>query len=75
MDAEELASNENDRRVQTDRFASPRGDIIVGGQAVTGSEAVPGRDFTYKRTYANGPMTGHGVRGHHHRSEGAESGL
>jgi cell division protein FtsI/penicillin-binding protein 2 len=56
VDAEELASDKNNRRVQIDRFASPRGDIIVGGQAVTGSEAVPGRDFKYRRTYVNGPM-------------------
>jgi hypothetical protein len=29
VDAEELAPDKNNRRVQIDRFASPRGDIIA----------------------------------------------
>ncbi|MFB7116105.1 peptidoglycan D,D-transpeptidase FtsI family protein [Streptomyces sp. NPDC056190] len=56
VDAEALASDTNNRRVLIERFASPRGDIIVGGEAVTGSEAVAGRELKYKRTYVNGPM-------------------
>ncbi|WP_328910752.1 penicillin-binding protein 2 [Streptomyces sp. NBC_00234] len=53
---EELANNEHNRRVKITQFATPRGDIIVGGKAVTGSKAVSGTDFKYQRTFKNGPM-------------------
>ncbi|MGP3637079.1 peptidoglycan D,D-transpeptidase FtsI family protein [Streptomyces sp. 24-1644] len=53
---EELANHENNRRVKITQFATPRGDIIVGGKAVTGSKAVSGAEFKYKRTFRNGPM-------------------
>ena len=52
----ELASDENNRRVQIDEFATPRGDIVVGGQAITGSTEVEGTDLKYQRTYTEGPM-------------------
>ncbi|MEU9099673.1 penicillin-binding protein 2 [Streptomyces sp. NPDC048361] len=51
-----LAGNEHNRRVQIAAFAQPRGDIVVGGEPVTGSVATPGSDFRYKRTYKDGPM-------------------
>ncbi|QNE76767.1 penicillin-binding protein 2 [Streptomyces finlayi] len=53
---EELANHEYNRRVKITQFATPRGDIIVGGEAVTGSKAVDGAEFKYKRTFKNGPM-------------------
>ncbi|MGW1539396.1 peptidoglycan D,D-transpeptidase FtsI family protein [Streptomyces sp. NPDC002309] len=54
--APELATDQKNRRVQIEQFAAPRGDIIVGGQPVTGSKEVQGTDFKYKRTYTDGPL-------------------
>lgn len=53
---EELANHEHNRRVKITQFATPRGDIIVGGKAVTGHKAVDGAEFKYQRTFKNGPM-------------------
>ncbi|MGY5124891.1 peptidoglycan D,D-transpeptidase FtsI family protein [Streptomyces nigrescens] len=55
VQGEELANDPNNRRVKIEAFSYPRGNIIVGGKPVTGSEATSG-DFKYKRTYKNGPM-------------------
>ncbi|MFF3897392.1 peptidoglycan D,D-transpeptidase FtsI family protein [Streptomyces sp. NPDC001812] len=54
--APELATDPKNRRVQIEQFATPRGDIVVGGRAVTGSTEVQGTDLKYKRTYVDGPM-------------------
>lgn len=54
--APELASDTKNRRVQIEQFATPRGDIIVGGRAVTGSKETETTDLKYKRTYVDGPM-------------------
>lgn len=54
--APELASDDKNRRVQIEQFATPRGDIVVGGRAITGSAEVNGTDLKFKRTYTNGPM-------------------
>lgn len=54
--APELSTDNNNRRVQIERFAAPRGDIIVGGRAITGSAEASSTDLKYKRTYVNGPM-------------------
>ncbi|WP_405663723.1 penicillin-binding protein 2 [Streptomyces sp. NBC_01166] len=54
--SEELATHEYNRRVKITQFATPRGDIIVGGKAVTGSKEVEGTDFKYQRTFKQGPM-------------------
>ncbi|AVH58606.1 MULTISPECIES: peptidoglycan D,D-transpeptidase FtsI family protein [Streptomyces] len=54
--APELATDQENRRVQIEQFATPRGDIIVGGRAVTGSTETSGTDLKFKRTYLNGPM-------------------
>ncbi|WP_046504764.1 peptidoglycan D,D-transpeptidase FtsI family protein [Streptomyces odonnellii] len=54
--AEELANDDKNRRVQIKQFATPRGDIVVGGASVTGSAVVDGAEFKFKRTYKNGPM-------------------
>ncbi|MGC3001210.1 peptidoglycan D,D-transpeptidase FtsI family protein [Streptomyces sp. G35A] len=55
VQADELRTDEHNRRVAIERYASPRGDIIVGGEAITGHTTTDG-EFKYKRTYKNGPM-------------------
>ncbi|MEU8539299.1 penicillin-binding protein 2 [Streptomyces sp. NPDC048717] len=55
-EADKLANDPNNRRVLISRYAMPRGDIIVGDRAITGSVRTDGAEFTYKRTYKNGPM-------------------
>ncbi|WP_329043367.1 MULTISPECIES: peptidoglycan D,D-transpeptidase FtsI family protein [unclassified Streptomyces] len=54
--SQELATHEHNRRVKITQFATPRGDIIVGGKAITGSKEVEGTDFKYQRTFKQGPM-------------------
>ncbi|MBO0652332.1 penicillin-binding protein 2 [Streptomyces triculaminicus] len=56
VQADELKSNKHNRRVTIARYSQPRGNIIVDGQAVTGSQETGGIDFKYKRTYKNGDM-------------------
>ncbi|MDG9718432.1 penicillin-binding protein 2 [Streptomyces sp. DH24] len=53
--ADELRTDEHNRRVAIERYASPRGDIIVGGDPITGHATTSG-DFKYKRTYKDGAM-------------------
>ncbi|CAL9514371.1 Penicillin-binding protein A [Streptomyces sp. enrichment culture] len=53
--ADELKTDDKNRRVLIERYASPRGDIIVDGKAITGHATTEG-DFEYKRTYKNGAM-------------------
>ncbi|MFJ8541633.1 peptidoglycan D,D-transpeptidase FtsI family protein [Streptomyces sp. NPDC093586] len=53
--ADELKTDEDNRRVAIERYASPRGDIIVDGKAITGHTTTEG-DFKYKRTYKDGAM-------------------
>ncbi|MCI0383543.1 penicillin-binding protein 2 [Streptomyces sp. CNQ085] len=61
--ADDLQNDKHNRRVAIDRYAQPRGDIIVDGKAVTGSKKTEGTDFKYKRTYKDGeiwaPVTGY----------------
>ncbi|MFF2651365.1 peptidoglycan D,D-transpeptidase FtsI family protein [Streptomyces sp. NPDC058045] len=54
--ANTLQSDKNNRRVSIERYAQPRGDIIVNGKSVTGYAETSGSDFKYKRTYKDGPM-------------------
>ncbi|MGW0734365.1 peptidoglycan D,D-transpeptidase FtsI family protein [Streptomyces sp. NPDC002851] len=56
VSAEELRTHDKNRRVLIERYAQERGDIIVDGKPVTGSERTTGSDFAYKRTYKNGEM-------------------
>ncbi|RSS81289.1 penicillin-binding protein 2 [Streptomyces sp. WAC06614] len=51
-----LADDKNNRRNTIAKYANPLGNIIVGGQAVTGSQPTGGKDFAYKRTYTDGPL-------------------
>ncbi|WLW53669.1 peptidoglycan D,D-transpeptidase FtsI family protein [Streptomyces sp. YU58] len=56
VQADELRTQKENRRVIIERYASPRGNIIVDGKAITGSKESDGSDFKFKRTYVNGPM-------------------
>ncbi|MFC9288607.1 peptidoglycan D,D-transpeptidase FtsI family protein [Streptomyces sp. NPDC057052] len=54
--ADTLASDNDNRRVNITRYATPRGDIIVDGKAITGSVETTSGDYKYKRTWTNGAM-------------------
>ncbi|AVH56517.1 MULTISPECIES: penicillin-binding transpeptidase domain-containing protein [Streptomyces] len=47
--------NPANRRGAIARYGQPRGDIVVGGRAVTGSEDTR-EQLRYERTYTNGPL-------------------
>ncbi|MFF9906098.1 peptidoglycan D,D-transpeptidase FtsI family protein [Streptomyces olivaceus] len=51
----EYDGNPANRRPDIARYQQPRGDILVGGEAVTGSRDT-GEHLRFERTYANGPM-------------------
>jgi len=54
--ADSLKDDPDNRRVLIARYATPRGDIIVDGKAITGHAETTSGDFKYKRTYKNGAM-------------------
>ncbi|MFI6933655.1 peptidoglycan D,D-transpeptidase FtsI family protein [Streptomyces sp. NPDC050287] len=54
--ADSLKNDTDNRRVAIARYATPRGDIIVGGTSITGHKTTSSGDFKYKRTYKNGAM-------------------
>ncbi|GAA3067492.1 penicillin-binding transpeptidase domain-containing protein [Streptomyces roseofulvus] len=54
--ADELNSHADNKRVQIERYATERGNIIVDGKPITGSVDSGGTYYKYKRTYVNGPM-------------------
>ncbi|MEU1627279.1 penicillin-binding protein 2 [Streptomyces sp. NPDC020096] len=56
VDGQALADDKYNRRNMIAQYANPFGDIIVGGRPVTGSTRVSNGDFTYKRTYTDGPL-------------------
>ncbi|MFI9360120.1 peptidoglycan D,D-transpeptidase FtsI family protein [Kitasatospora sp. NPDC053057] len=56
VQADAWASNKNNKRQLYDRYAHPRGNIIVSGQPVTNSDFVNGLRYKYKRSWVNGPM-------------------
>ncbi|MBB1245640.1 penicillin-binding protein 2 [Streptomyces durbertensis] len=56
VQADELQNHADNRRVKIERYAHPRGNIIVEGKSITGSEKSDTTDFAYKRTWKNGPM-------------------
>ncbi|MFJ4620459.1 peptidoglycan D,D-transpeptidase FtsI family protein [Streptomyces sp. NPDC088812] len=47
--------NPANRRASIARYGQPRGDILVGGEPVTGSRD-SGEQLRYERTYTNGPL-------------------
>ncbi|MER6033382.1 penicillin-binding transpeptidase domain-containing protein [Streptomyces sp. NPDC101169] len=54
--ADQLRTDTANRRVAIERYANPRGDIVVDGDPITGSVESKSGDFKYKRTYKDGPM-------------------
>ncbi|MFI8910856.1 peptidoglycan D,D-transpeptidase FtsI family protein [Streptomyces sp. NPDC053513] len=54
--ADELNAHPKNTRVRIERYANPRGNIIVDGKPITGSVDSGGNYYKYKRTYVNGPM-------------------
>ncbi|WP_030060908.1 MULTISPECIES: peptidoglycan D,D-transpeptidase FtsI family protein [Streptomyces] len=56
VQADSWASNKNNKRQLYDRYAHPRGNIVVGGQPVTKSDFVNGLRYKYKRSWVDGPM-------------------
>ncbi|WP_069813549.1 peptidoglycan D,D-transpeptidase FtsI family protein [Streptomyces sp. TP-A0874] len=54
--ADELQKDDRNRRVDIARYSQPRGDIIVGSEAITGSTTTDSGDFKFKRTYKDGEM-------------------
>jgi cell division protein FtsI/penicillin-binding protein 2 len=54
--ADSLKDDPKNRRVAIERYATPRGDIIVDGKSITGSKKTDNSDFAYKRTYKDGAM-------------------
>ncbi|MFD4941692.1 peptidoglycan D,D-transpeptidase FtsI family protein [Streptomyces sp. NPDC058239] len=55
LDADSLDNNPANRRTTIARYSQPRGNILVGGKSVTGTEDT-GEQLKYERTYKNGPL-------------------
>jgi cell division protein FtsI/penicillin-binding protein 2 len=55
-DGRALADNKDNRRNAIEQYAQPLGDIIVAGDAITGSQRTKGSDLAYKRTYPDGSL-------------------
>ncbi|MBD0842491.1 peptidoglycan D,D-transpeptidase FtsI family protein [Streptomyces sp. TRM68416] len=51
-----LANDKDNRRNVIATYAAPLGNIIVAGEAVTGSARTKGSDLAYKRTYTDGEL-------------------
>ncbi|MER7620468.1 penicillin-binding transpeptidase domain-containing protein [Streptomyces sp. NPDC126503] len=54
--ADELSTHATNKRVQIERYANPRGNIIVDGKPITGSVDSKDEYYKFKRTYVDGPM-------------------
>ncbi|GAA3944570.1 penicillin-binding transpeptidase domain-containing protein [Streptomyces gulbargensis] len=55
FEAAELDGNPANRRIAIQRYAQPRGEIVVDGRPVTGSRD-SGQQLRWERTYREGPM-------------------
>lgn len=55
VQSEHFDENSANRRQAIARFGQPRGDIMVDGRPVTGSQDT-GEQLRYERTYRNGPL-------------------
>jgi cell division protein FtsI/penicillin-binding protein 2 len=51
-----LADDKDNRRNTIELYSEPLGNIVVGGEAVTGSARTKSGDLAYKRTYTDGPL-------------------
>ncbi|MGW6569159.1 peptidoglycan D,D-transpeptidase FtsI family protein [Streptomyces sp. NPDC054975] len=54
--ADELNAHPRNKRVQIERYANERGNIIVDGKPITGSIDSQDPYYRFKRTYTDGPM-------------------
>ncbi|MCT4354862.1 penicillin-binding transpeptidase domain-containing protein [Streptomyces sp. Je 1-79] len=54
--ADELNAHATNKRVQIERYANARGNIIVDGKPITGSVDSKDPYYRFKRTYVDGPM-------------------
>jgi cell division protein FtsI/penicillin-binding protein 2 len=55
-DGKALADDKDNRRNAIQTYADPLGNIIVGGNAITGSAVTKNSDLKYKRTYKDGKL-------------------
>ncbi|MEU2440621.1 peptidoglycan D,D-transpeptidase FtsI family protein [Streptomyces rubradiris] len=55
-DGQALADDKNNRRNVIATYSRPLGNIIVAGEAITGSARTKGSDLAYKRTYTDGEL-------------------
>ncbi|MEU6667190.1 penicillin-binding transpeptidase domain-containing protein [Streptomyces sp. NPDC046727] len=55
-DGQALADDNDNRRNAITTYSRPLGNIIVAGDAVTGSKRTKGSDLAYKRTYKDGRL-------------------
>ncbi|EST22342.1 peptidoglycan D,D-transpeptidase FtsI family protein [Streptomyces roseochromogenus] len=55
-DGKALADDNDNRRNAIQTYSQPLGNIIVAGNAVTGSTRTTGSDLAYKRTYTDGRL-------------------
>ncbi|WP_328366971.1 penicillin-binding transpeptidase domain-containing protein [Streptomyces sp. NBC_00445] len=55
-DGQALADDSKNRRNAIETYSSPLGNIIVAGDAITGSAPTKGSDLAYKRTYTDGEL-------------------
>ncbi|MEV6837477.1 penicillin-binding transpeptidase domain-containing protein [Streptomyces sp. NPDC051133] len=55
-DGKALADDNDNRRNVIETYSRPLGNIIVAGNAITGSARTKGSDLAYKRTYKNGKL-------------------
>lgn len=55
-DGEALADEQHNRRGAIESYAHPLGNIVVAGEAVTGSKRTTGSDLAYKRAYDQGEL-------------------
>ncbi|MFJ5258860.1 peptidoglycan D,D-transpeptidase FtsI family protein [Streptomyces sp. NPDC088387] len=55
-DGQALADDKDNRRNAIELYSEPLGNIIVGGDAVTGSAKTTSGDLAYKRTYEDGAL-------------------
>ncbi|WP_406284586.1 peptidoglycan D,D-transpeptidase FtsI family protein [Embleya sp. NBC_00896] len=54
--ADDYANNSHNRRAQYEKYSHPRGDFLVEGKPITGSEKTDDKQYEYLRTYLAGEM-------------------
>ncbi|MFF4491914.1 peptidoglycan D,D-transpeptidase FtsI family protein [Streptomyces sp. NPDC001544] len=55
-DGKSLADSKDNRRNVIETYSQPLGNIVVGGESITGSARTKGSDLAYKRTYKDGKL-------------------